>query len=58
MTIYIEMVDWAGHDKGPASQEVNDALVRADEVLGYLMEGLRSRKLEDCVNVIVVADHG
>ena len=58
MTLYLDIVDGAGHEGGPDSSEVNNALVEADRIIGILMNGLKLRNLQNCVNLIVLADHG
>lgn len=58
ITLYMSIVDHAGHSNGPDSIEVEKALRAADEYVGILMEGLRLRNLQNCVNIIMVADHG
>lgn len=58
VTLYFDHVDHAGHDHGPDSAEVRDALVEADRAIGRLLDGLASRGLGDRVNLIVVSDHG
>jgi len=58
ITLYIENVDHAGHSDGPDSDEVNKQLKIADRAVSYLIEGLRLRGLENCVNIIILADHG
>ncbi|XP_032999681.1 ectonucleotide pyrophosphatase/phosphodiesterase family member 3 [Lacerta agilis] len=57
-TLYIEEPDSAGHAYGPVHGETVKALQKADETMGMLMEGLRQRNLDNCVNIILVADHG
>uniref|UniRef100_A0A674I5U0 Ectonucleotide pyrophosphatase/phosphodiesterase 3 n=1 Tax=Terrapene triunguis TaxID=2587831 RepID=A0A674I5U0_9SAUR len=57
-TLYIEEPDSSGHSDGPVSGRVIKALQLADEALGMLMEGLKQRNLHNCVNLIVLADHG
>jgi len=54
----LSIVDTAGHRFGPEGNVTNYSLSKADEAIGILMNGLRLRKLENCVNIIVVADHG
>uniref|UniRef100_A0A452IV54 SMB domain-containing protein n=1 Tax=Gopherus agassizii TaxID=38772 RepID=A0A452IV54_9SAUR len=49
---------YSGHSYGPVSGGVIKALQLADEALGMLMEGLKQRNLHNCVNLIVLADHG
>lgn len=58
LTLYFEDVDTAGHDDGPESQAVRDAIMRADGYLGRLLNGLEQRSLLDRVNLVVVSDHG
>ncbi|MBI2829407.1 MAG: alkaline phosphatase family protein [Acidobacteria bacterium] len=58
VTLYFSDTDTAGHDDGPDSQAVRDAIVRADGYLGRLLRGLERRALADRVNIVVVSDHG
>lgn len=58
VTLYFEDVDTAGHDRGPDSDAVRDAIARVDGYLGRLIRGLEQRMLLDRVNIIVTADHG
>jgi predicted AlkP superfamily pyrophosphatase or phosphodiesterase len=58
LTVYISDVDGAGHDHGPNSPEVADAVRRVDRYLDRLLRGLSRRKLQDLVNIVIVSDHG
>ena len=58
ITVYFEDTDRAGHEQGPDSQAVREAIMRADSYLGRLQQGLERRGLADKVNVVVVSDHG
>lgn len=58
LTLYFDAVDHAGHEHGPDSPEVNQALRQTDDAMARLMDGLRQRGLYDKINIIVVADHG
>jgi predicted AlkP superfamily pyrophosphatase or phosphodiesterase len=58
LTLYLEDVDTAGHNAGPESKDVREAIQRVDAYLGRLMAGLERRGLTDRVNVVVVSDHG
>jgi predicted AlkP superfamily pyrophosphatase or phosphodiesterase len=58
LTLYFETVDKAGHDFGPRSPQVDQALHDVDAMLARLVAGLEARGLTDRVNVIVVSDHG
>ncbi|KAF4024568.1 hypothetical protein G4228_016566 [Cervus hanglu yarkandensis] len=57
-TIYVEEPDSAGHSYGPVSAGVIQALQLVDNTFGLLMEGLKQRNLLNCVNIILLADHG
>jgi predicted AlkP superfamily pyrophosphatase or phosphodiesterase len=56
--LYFNDVDAAGHDFGPDSKEVADAVQKVDNNIGQLIEGLKKRKIAKKVNIIVVSDHG
>jgi len=58
LTLYFSDVDGAGHDSGPDSKAVGDAVRRVDRYLGRLMRGLSKRRLDQQVNVVLVSDHG
>jgi predicted AlkP superfamily pyrophosphatase or phosphodiesterase len=58
MTIYFSDTDTAGHNDGPDSRAVREAVMREDAYLGRLLRGLERRALLDRVDVIVVSDHG
>jgi predicted AlkP superfamily pyrophosphatase or phosphodiesterase len=57
-TLYFETLDEAGHDAGPASQRVSDALASIDDSIGRLRYGLIARGMLDAVNIVIVSDHG
>ncbi|MBC3920873.1 alkaline phosphatase family protein [Undibacterium sp. CY18W] len=56
LTLYFDQVDHAGHEFGPDTPEVTEAVASADVAIARLMEGLRTRNLD--ANVIIVSDHG
>ncbi|MBD8900213.1 ectonucleotide pyrophosphatase/phosphodiesterase [Rhodanobacter sp. DHG33] len=58
LTLYFDAVDHAGHNHGPDSPEVNQALRDTDAALARLVAGLQQRGLFDRMNIIVLADHG
>lgn len=58
VTVYFSDVDTAGHEAGPDSRAVRDAIVRTDGYLGRLLRGLEQRALTDRVNIVIVSDHG
>lgn len=58
LTLYFSDVDAAGHDSGPDSSPVRNAVRRVDGYLGRLLSGLARRGLDGKVNIVVVSDHG
>ncbi|KAM7373676.1 hypothetical protein PAMP_008511 [Pampus punctatissimus] len=57
-TLYLEEPDKSGHNFGPVSGGVIEALQGVDRIMGQLMNGLKQIGLHRCLNVIIVADHG
>ncbi|MCL1634294.1 ectonucleotide pyrophosphatase/phosphodiesterase [Luteimonas sp. SX5] len=57
-TLYFEKVDKKGHDYGPNSPQVREAVAEADAAIGRLTRTLAQRGLLDGINLIVVSDHG
>lgn len=57
-TLYFSFVDSRGHRHGPDSDEVIEAIQEADQLIGYLIEELKSRELWGATNIIIVSDHG
>ncbi|XP_041661179.1 ectonucleotide pyrophosphatase/phosphodiesterase family member 1 isoform X2 [Cheilinus undulatus] len=57
-TLYLDEPDSSGHRYGPRSSQVVQALENVDKILGQLMDGLTKRNLQNCVNVMIVSDHG
>ena len=58
LTLYFDQVDHQGHDYGPNSPEVNEALRATDAALGRLVEQLKKRNLYKSTNLVIVSDHG
>jgi predicted AlkP superfamily pyrophosphatase or phosphodiesterase len=56
ITLYFSDTDTAGHQFGPDSQQVADAVHELDGEIGTLMDGIKESKLP--VDLIVLADHG
>ena len=55
---YVPNVDSDGHEYGPNSTEVWDAISDVDAMLHEIFVGIEERNLTDIVNVVVVSDHG
>jgi predicted AlkP superfamily pyrophosphatase or phosphodiesterase len=58
LSLYFSDVDGAGHDSGPESQAVAQAVRRVDRYIEQLIRGLASRRIDDRVNIVIVSDHG
>ena len=58
VTLYFEKVDKAGHDFGPDSVQVRNAISQADAAIGRLLRGLDANGLLRTTDLIVVSDHG
>jgi len=58
ITLYFSDVDHGGHDAGPDSENVREAIVKVDQALSRLVEGLKARGIFDRVNLVIVSDHG
>ncbi len=56
ITLYFSDTDHAGHEFGPESPQVADAVREVDSQIGRLVAGLKTLNLR--VDVIVLADHG
>lgn len=56
ITLYFSSPDHEADDYGPVAEETRQAALKADALLGRLMDGID--QLELPVNVIVVSDHG
>lgn len=58
ITLYYSKVDLAGHDHGPDSVQVAEAMAETDQSIAYLLSELEARSILDKVNLLIVSDHG
>ena len=58
IAVYFSDVDTDGHNFGPDSREVNDAIARVDSAVGAIVDGIAGQGQTSQVHVIVVSDHG
>jgi predicted AlkP superfamily pyrophosphatase or phosphodiesterase len=58
LTLYFSEADHAGHDDGPDSAEMSEAIRHLDASLGLLDAGLKQLHLIDRTTLVVVSDHG
>jgi len=58
ITLYFSDTDDSGHAFSPDSEETKYAALNDDSYIERLMNGLKTRGIDDKVNVIIVSDHG
>ncbi|KAF2355195.1 Type I phosphodiesterase/nucleotide pyrophosphatase/phosphate transferase [Trinorchestia longiramus] len=58
ISLYFSEPDHRGHMEGPDSDGVNEQLQIMDDIIKRLVTGLEEDNLLDCVNLILVSDHG
>lgn len=58
LTLYFSDTDDVGHAFGPDAEETKYAAWNVDRYIERLMNGLRARKIDKKVNLILVSDHG
>ncbi|XP_064605708.1 uncharacterized protein LOC135470602 [Liolophura sinensis] len=58
MLTYFDEPDHEGHGKGPDDPKIDETLRTIDEFIEILMDGLAIRGLHQCVNIMLLADHG
>ncbi|MBK7630588.1 MAG: alkaline phosphatase family protein [Ignavibacteriales bacterium] len=56
--LYFDATDTCGHNYGPNSKEVDQAIAMEDSLIGKLFLGLQKLNLLDSTNIIIVSDHG
>jgi len=57
-TLYFSEVDAYGHEFGPNSSAVNEAIQRVDHAIHRLIEGLEIMNLMENTTLVIVSDHG
>ncbi len=58
VTLYMSDVDSAGHDLGPDDPEIEKAIIRVDNAIGRLLDGIASLAIQDQIYLLIVTDHG
>lgn len=58
ISMYFSTTDDVGHEFGPDAKETKYAVWEVDEYIDRLVTGLKKRKIDDKVNIIIVSDHG
>lgn len=57
-TLYFSDVDTKGHRYGTESDSLDNAIERADQLIGYLKQQMQENSLWANTNIVVVSDHG
>lgn len=55
---YFNEPDSSAHRNGPFSSQVQEALKKIDNIVGYLFDRLKQLSLDTETNVIILSDHG
>ncbi|KAL7638831.1 UNVERIFIED_CONTAM: hypothetical protein RMT77_010365 [Armadillidium vulgare] len=58
LCLYFDEPDHTGHEYGPDTSEIDAELPVIDSYIGDLVNGIAALNLTDCVNLIIVSDHG
>ncbi len=58
ITLYFSDVDDAGHAFSPDAEETKYAALNVDRYIERLVDGLKARKIDKKVNLVIVSDHG
>ncbi|MEJ2543008.1 MAG: alkaline phosphatase family protein, partial [Calditrichaceae bacterium] len=58
ITLYFSDLDDAGHEYSPDSSAIGISIAHVDSCIGQLLNGLKERKIEDQVNLMILSDHG
>jgi predicted AlkP superfamily pyrophosphatase or phosphodiesterase len=57
-TLYLSDVDSAGHEFGPDSEQVRDAVAKVDQTIGALIDAISNLGLKERTTFVLVSDHG
>ena len=57
-TLYLSDVDSAGHEFGPDSDQVRDAVAKVDLTIGKLIDAISNLGLKERTTFVIVSDHG
>ena len=56
--VHLDHVDHAGHEKGWRTPEYTAAVVKADALIGQMLDAIKKAGIEDKTIVLVTSDHG
>ena len=56
--LYFDEPDSSGHRFGPESSGIISVIKNMDDLLGYILDGIKKLDIADEINLILVSDHG
>jgi len=56
--LYFDEPDSDGHKYGPENPDLIPTLEYMDDILGYILEGIKKLDIADEINLVLVSDHG
>jgi len=56
--LYFHEPDSSGHRFGPESSGIISVIENMDDLLGYILDGIKKLDIADKINLILVSDHG
>ena len=56
--LYFHEPDSAGHKFGPENPEMIPIIQNMDDLLGYILDGIKNLDIADEINLILLSDHG
>ncbi|MCD6177168.1 MAG: alkaline phosphatase family protein [Candidatus Cloacimonetes bacterium] len=56
--LYFDEPDSDGHKYGPENPDLIPTLKYMDDILGYILEGIKKLDIADEINLVLVSDHG
>jgi alkaline phosphatase D len=56
--LYFHEPDSAGHKFGPENPEMIPIIQNMDNILGYILDGIKGLDIADEINLVLVSDHG
>ncbi|CAO0792982.1 unnamed protein product [Mucor circinelloides] len=58
ISVYVPQIDQEGHRGGPFGSKMNNFIQEADDAIGYLVQELKNRNLDNHAHIVIVSDHG
>ncbi|KAI8643750.1 alkaline-phosphatase-like protein [Parasitella parasitica] len=58
ISVYVPQIDEEGHRGGPFGSKMGNYIQEADDAIGYLVQEIKNRNLDEHVHIVIVSDHG